>query len=251
MQVLVPSRPARSGRVLPSIAIGVAVGMVLFGGGLLLGYLTLGTSFLDRFAPHGRPSPIEMAEGAVAWSLAFSAPALFMIVGVAKLFGTAERMASLRPRPTPIRRLAASLPDDYVAAARVRLPDGRSIPELVLGPFGVAVIEQLPPVGATRRRGTSWEVRVRNGRWAPLENPLDRCARDAERVRRWLSSMDQDFVVKVYAAIMAPDGALERTPGCAVVTDAQLPAWLASLPGQRSLTESRREHVLELIREGV
>jgi hypothetical protein len=34
-----------------------------------------------------------------------------------------------------------------------------------------------------------------------------------------------------------------------VITHQQIPAWLASLPVQRSLTATRRERILALIRE--
>ncbi len=81
-----------------------------------------------------------------------------------------------------------------------------------------------------------------------MESPLDRAARDAERVRRWFAHDDQDFLVKVYAAVIAPDTTLPRTPSCAVITKTQIAAWLASLPPQRSLTESRRARLIEDLR---
>ena len=46
-----------------------------------------------------------------------------------------------------------------------------------------------------------------------------------------------------------PDASIERTSTCAVITPHQIPAWLASLPVQRSLTATRRERILALIRE--
>ena len=42
-----------------------------------------------------------------------------------------------------------------------------------------------------------------NGRWVPIENPLDRATRDAERVRRWLATDDRDFVIKALNAQIA------------------------------------------------
>ena len=251
MQVIASSRAVRPTQILPAITAGLVVGFVLLLGGILLGYLTLGTTFLERFTPIGRPTTTEMVAGAIAWSFALTAPALFVIVGFVRLLGVAELVAALRPAAPPTARLAATLSDDHAVALRVRLPDGRTVPELVLGPFGVAVVEQLPPPAATRRQGTSWEVRMQGGRWSPLENPLDRCARDAERVRRWLGHEEQDYLIKVYAAVVGSDESVTRTPACAVLTPDRLPAWLASLPAQRSLTQSRRERILELVRAAV
>jgi hypothetical protein len=92
-------------------------------------------------------------------------------------------------------------------------------------------------------------VRRTDGRWIPLENPLDKAARDAERVRRWFAHDDADYLVKTYAAVVAPDASLPRTPTCAVITREQIPAWLASLPVQRGLTAARREQVVEMLRQ--
>jgi hypothetical protein len=41
---------------------------------------------------------------------------------------------------------------------------------------------------------------------------------------------------------------LERTPACAVISPDQIPAWLASLPPQRSLSADRRAELLDQIR---
>ena len=58
-------------------------------------------------------------------------------------------------------------------------------------------------------------------------------------------------MVKVYAALVVPDNRIQRTPACAVITRDQVPAYLASLPPQRSLTPSRREFIVEQVRESV
>jgi hypothetical protein len=128
------------------------------------------------------------------------------------------------------------------------MPEGRIIQELVLGPFGAAVIEELPPSRATRHRGHAWEVRGPRGRWLPLENPVERASRDAEAVRRWFAHEDRDFVVKVYAAVVASDQTVERSATCAVIEPSQIPAWLLSLPAQRSLSESRRDQLVAHLR---
>jgi hypothetical protein len=247
MQVIASRRQSSNGWT--SIAIGTAVGGILLLGGLVVGFLTFGTPFISSFTPSGRPETAEVVAGMLAWTFALIAPATFVIVGLARIVAVLDTIASSRPRPTPASRLARLLSDDYVAASRIRLPDGRAVPELVVGPFGVAMLGELPPAAATRHRGHSWEVRTSAGQWIPFENPLDRAARDAERVRSWFASDDQDFIVKVYAAVVAPDTSIERTSTCAVITHQQIPAWLASLPVQRSLTSTRRERILEMIRE--
>jgi hypothetical protein len=249
MQVITP-RTARRGPGRGSVLLGVSVGAVLLGGGLIVAFLAFGTPFITRFTPTGRPDTSQMVSGMLAWSFALIAPAAFIIAGVARIAAVLDSMAAARPRPTPAARLRAVLGDEYVAAARVRLPDGRIVPELVLGPFGAAVIEELPPAGAVRHHGHAWEVRTGPKKWMPLENPLDRAARDAERVKRWFAGDDSDFVVKVYAAVVAPDTTLPRTPSCAVITKEQIPAWLQSLPAQRSLTPQRRERLIEIVAEG-
>jgi hypothetical protein len=145
-------------------------------------------------------------------------------------------------------RVAQVVGDEYVAATDVRLPDGRVVRDLVLGPFGIAVINEMPPRGATRHTGISWEVRRSDGRWSHLENPLERTARDGERVRRWIASTERDFVVKVYAVVVTSDPTVSRTPACAVVTADQIPAWLASMPPARAMTPDRQLELIEQIR---
>jgi hypothetical protein len=251
MQVIAPSRAPRQANLVPSILLGSIVGLVLLGGAVLLAYLTLGTSFLRGFAPAGRATDSQLIAGAIAWAFALTAPALFGIVGLVRLLGVVELANGVRPRASRTSRLAGALSDDYVVAVHVPLPDGRVIPELVLGPFGCAVVEELPPAAATRHRGTSWEVRTSDGRWRPMEHPLERATRDGERVRRWLEEDDRDHVVKVFAVVVAPEGSLERSAACAVVAPGQLGAWLSALPAQRSLTPSRRANLVALVRSAV
>jgi hypothetical protein len=247
MQVISPrvdNRPQRA-----PIVIGTLVGAVLFIGGLAVAWLAFGTPFITSFTPVGRPEATQMVAGMLAWTFALIAPATFIIVGLARIVAVFDSVASQRPRPGAVSRLAAILGDEFVVATRLRLPDGRVVPEIVIGPFGAAILEQLPPPAASRHQGGAWEVRRADGRWMPLENPFDRAGRDAERVRRWLAHDDADFLVKTYAAVIAPDTSLPRTRACAVITKDQIPAWLASLPAQRGLTSARREQVIERVRE--
>jgi hypothetical protein len=104
-------------------------------------------------------------------------------------------------------------------------------------PFGAAVIEaaveRRPAIAATSGRCA---VRAVGG----SSESLERAARDAEGVRRWFADEDRDFVVKIYAAVVSSDQAVERSATCAVIEPSQIPAWLRSLPAQRSLTEPAR-----------
>ena len=228
---------------------GLVVGGTLFLGAILLGYLVFGTPFLHQFTPSPRPQGMEILTGIAAWSFALTAPAGFGLVGAVRLATVLDRATS-RPRLTPAVKMAAHLSEDCVVAARVVLPDGRMIPEIVVGPFGVAIIESLPPEGACRNQGMAWEARTHDGRWVAIENPLERAARDADRVRRWFGDHDRDFVVKVHAALVTNDKAVARTAACAVIAEDQIPAWLNALPVQRSLTADRRERIVGYLRPG-
>ena len=74
--------------------------------------------------------------------------------------------------------------------------------------------------------------------------------RETDRIRRWLARHEQDFVVRLYTAVAAPEHDLVRTAACALVTPEQLPSWLALLPAQRSLSTSRRDRLARML-EGV
>ncbi len=247
MPVLVASRDRSVARSFASAFVGLTVGTILLGGGILLGYLLLTAGIVERFAVPPRPSPVEMAAGVLAWTFALVVPAGFAVIGALRLLDTIG-VSRHRPRIRPAARVAHAMPDDHLVASRVRLPDGRLVPELIVGPFGVVVVGELPPAGASRHSGGRWEVRVERGRWVPIENPLDRTSRDAERVRRWLGSDDSDHVVRVHAVLIDPDRRVERTPTCAVTTAQELPAWLASLPAQRSFVADRQARVADTVR---
>jgi hypothetical protein len=162
MQVIASQRPIAG---LPSrgdVIRALIVGGILIVGATILGYLIFGTEFLGQFTPSGRPSMTQLAAGAMAWTFALTAPAGFGLVGLVRMASAFERWSARRRPPTPALRIAKALADDHAIATRVRLPDGsRILPELVIGPFGAAVIEELPPPGAVVSRGVrSWEVRL-------------------------------------------------------------------------------------------
>jgi hypothetical protein len=247
VQVLTSGRSARP--PLGAVLVGTVVGAVLLAGGLFLGWFVFATPVLSGLAPTGgRTSTGQLAIGAAVWGFALVAPASFAIVGALRL-GRVVRAVAATPRPRATTRLAGAIGDEHTCANDVRLPDGRVVRNLILGPFGLAVLSELPPARAMRHQGMSWEVRGPNGRWTHFENPLERTARDAERVRRWVASAERDFVVKVYAAVITDDPTVGRSAGCAVVRADQIPAWLASLPPARALSEDRRADLVEEIRE--
>jgi len=245
MQVIAAHRSSARDRL--SIVRSAATALLLLAAGAMLAWLCLGTSLMAGFIPTGRPSGAQMAVGVAAWGFTILVPAAFVLIGFARIAATIDQAVALRPRAiTP--KLAKSLGQDHLAATDLVLPGGRRIHELVLGPYGIVVLGDVPPPSMSRFVGSRWEMRDNRGRWIPIEGPLDRAARDAERVKSWLASDDRDFLVRVYAAIVSDDRRIERTPACAVVPPAELGRWLEALPVQRGLTADRRERLVELIR---
>lgn len=250
MQVIASEHPGARRSSTSTAAHAFVVGGVLVVGASVLAYLLFTTEFLGRFTPSGRATTAQLMTGALAWTFALTAPAGFGLLGLLRVGSAVERMAARRRRPTPVLRIAHAVADDHAVATRVRLPDGaRVLPELVIGPFGAAVIEELPPAGAVVSRGPrSWEVRLADGHVQMIDHPLERAARDAERVRAWFAGDDADHVVKVYAAVVGTDPAVARAPLCAYITPDQVGPWLASLPPQRSFDVDRRNRVIRMVR---
>ena len=249
MQVVQP-QSTRTGSPL-AILTGLTIGLLLVGLGAALAYLALATPFSQQFTPDPRSSPARVVLSSIGWTLLIVAPAIAALAGIAWLAGVAEKAGARRRRPHPVAKLSRVLGEDYLAATSVHLPDGRLVSEVIVGPHGIAVFEPLPPSSLTRVQSGRWELRVGRDRWVPMEDPLERAARSADRVRHWLGSEDHGFVVRVYAAVIAPDGTLTRSSSCAVVSREQVPAYLNSLPVQRGFTPERRERIIEDIRAAV
>jgi hypothetical protein len=245
-------------RVVPSRARGPRSGLRATTGSFVAGlawlaiagasaWLVFGTPLLAHVASleaRGSAAPVV---GAVAWAVALTAPACFGVLGIARLGAGLQRARSGHRALTAVSRRAGLLPPGCMVIPRIRLPDGRSIPDVVVGPHGVAFFEPLPPAAAARQSGDHWEVRVLNRGWHPIENPLQRASRDGERLRRHLEAQDRDFVVRVHAAVLGDPAAVGRTEGCAVVAPTDVPAWLAALPAQRGLTPDRLDRVREVL----
>jgi hypothetical protein len=246
MQLIQPSHALRPTRA--PMLWGTVVGGVLLAGGLILGWLAYATPFMKLLTPQVlRPTPEEMAIGGVVWGVSLVAPPCFAIVGLLRLSMVAGALIR-KPDIGAVAKAAPALTDEYVVAPSLALPDGRRVRNVVVGPFGLAVVGEMPTRAATRHHGNTWEIRRADGRWAPYEHPVERTSRDAERLRRWISAEERDFLVKVYAAFVTTDPTISRTAACAVVGPNEVGVWLTSLPPQRSLYDTRREDLIERVR---
>ena len=220
-------------------------GSLLTAAGLAMAYRTLAVQTTSLFPPNqmSGDGPIPIALG--IWSMSLIAGGALLVAGTNRL---AVTLASLKTRDRqrgPGAQALASIADQIVVVAEVVPLEGRAIPELAIGPFGAAVIHALPASRQVRCVGASWESRTRAG-WLPMDNPLELAMRDAERVRRWFSIADLDFVVRDHAALVVTDQSFPRSATCAVVTLEELPAWISALPPQRSLTAARRVRLVAL-----
>lgn len=246
MQLIPPSHVVRQSR--GPLVLSTIVGGVLLFGGLGLAWLAIATPVVRGLTPAVvRPAPDQMLMGALVWGLSLVAPPAFAIVGAIRLSSVAAEVLR-KPQAGAVKSVASRLGDEYVVAPVINLPDGRIARNVVVGPFGMAILHEMPPKRLTRRHGSQLEVRRYDGRWVSLENPLERATRDTERLKHWLSGEERDFVVKVYAAVVTDDPSINRIPSCAVLLADQIPGWLASLPPQRSLSPSRIEDLVDRVR---
>lgn len=250
MQVISSRRAVAANGGGRSIAGTLAAGIVLLGAGALVAYAVFAGHVLSGLTPSGPRASTELFGGVLVWTFGLTGPAAFGMVGVARVGSAFETLAHRRARLTPALRAQAAMPVDHAVAVNVRLPGGAwVVPEIVIGPFGAAVIEELPPTTSIVSRGPrSWEVRTKHGHVETIDHPLERAARDADRVRAWLAGEDSEHVVKVHAAVVSKDLTIARTGGCAVISEDQVAAWLTSLPVQRSFDHDRRERVIGLLR---
>jgi hypothetical protein len=246
MEVIQPSHLTRRPSLVPLLG-GTVLGTILIVVGIVLAYMAFATPVLQTVVPAGRLNVGQAATGILVWAVALVAPAAFVLLGANRLVRILAAARRRIPRRSTTLRALDSLPDDVIVATGIALPDGRTVSDLVIGPFGAAIVRELPPAAVTRVRDGRWELRTRRG-WISIENPLERASRDAERVRRWLAHDDADFIVKAYAAVVGPEPLVARTTDCAVLSPDQLAPWIEGLAPQRSLTEGRRERLLEFVR---
>ena len=241
--------PPRTDHRLGSLVVGTALGGCFVAAGLGLAFLTLETPLATSLVP-SRPGSPQVEIALAVWALALVAGGALLVAGTNRLASIAAAVRSGPPRRSAVAAVLGSLPADVVVATDVVPTEGRPIPELVVGPFGVAVVHELGRRDVIRQVGTSWERTTRDG-WVPSEHPLDLAERDAERVRHWLTNGDFDFVVRVHAALITADASMMRSPLCAVITQAQIPDWIASLPRQRTLSDGRRQQIVARVRGAV
>lgn len=230
-----------------ALAIARLIGALYVVTGLCLAYLTLATPFVEVFAAHGRAVSNENAFHALGWLMALALPAICLVLGTHRILDFTELQNPLSVRRDPLAGLGSTLGQDYVAVRDLILPGGRAVGTLIVGPHGIVVLGQLPSADVARLVDGRWEA-VADGQWVAIENPLERTARDAEAVRRWLASDEHGFVVKVYAAVVAGDDSVTRNATTSVIGRGQIPAFLASLPPHRTFSSHRRRQILDRIR---
>ena len=224
---------------------GTMIGVLLVLAGLATAYLMVATPIVSLLVPGAPYGGRGVGIGLGIWSFAMVAGGALLVAGTNRL-AMILAMLKTRDRPGgPAARALASMPDDAIVVSAVQPDYGRPIPELVIGSFGAAVIHELPSSRLIRRGNFGWEVRTSFG-WAATDDPLELAIRDAERIRHWLGGADLDFVVRVYAALVVSDVSVVRLPACAVISADQIPAWIAALPRQRSLTVGRLGRLLAL-----
>jgi hypothetical protein len=245
MQLISQTRPDR--RLLHLVS-GTLLGAALAAVGLGLAFLVIETPLASSLVSNNNGNQVTIAM--LVWALSLITGGALLVAGTNRLASTLASVRSRASSLSPVVRAIGRLSSEVVVATGVVPNDGRPIPELVIGPFGVAVVHAMESSDSIRRVGMSWEARTRNG-WLPTEHPMERVARDAERVRHWLTNGDLDFVVRVYAALVTPDTSIARSPVCAVITPDQIPAWIEALPRQRSLSAGRRHHLLTRVRDAV
>ncbi|GIW20776.1 MAG: hypothetical protein KatS3mg065_1072 [Chloroflexota bacterium] len=247
MERLAVRPPSPPPHVKLQAVVGLLISIGLIGGGVAAGWFVATTPFLASLVS-ARPTTSQTILGAVGWAAGLSLPILLTGAGLLRLARVVGRLRDSGPR-SPFAGLLDALPDEHALVEGIRLSDGRRVEAVVVGPFGAAVLEPLPPRGMARRRGDFWELRVGPREYVPIENPLARATRNAERFRRWLAEEAQDHVVRVYAAVVGSEPGLERTAACAVVAPDELAAWFAALPSQRGFTPWRRQRLLERLAE--
>ena len=234
----------RSSTPIGTVVTSTLLGAFLVVAGLVMAYLAIATPIVSTLAPT-RPGASGVSIGLGVWSFALIAGGSLLVAGTNRLALTLSSVRRGRRTGGPAAVALAGSSEEIAVAAGVIPGDGAPIPELAIGPFGVAVVHALPSAKRVRHGPSGWELSTADG-WQPMDDPLDVAMRDADRVRRWLARADLEFVVRVYAALVVDDRALQRSPTCAVISTGQIAAWIESLPVQRTLTAGRRGRLLAM-----
>ncbi|MBA3779674.1 MAG: NERD domain-containing protein [Chloroflexi bacterium] len=224
------------------------LGCLFVAAGVAAAYLLFTTPLVSSVSSLGRDRVSAPLFGTLAWALAFIIPGSLIVVGLARVLSAVERTLALRARRrSPLASACGRLPADHTVVAGIRLPDHRRLPEIVVGPAGLLICAPLPPVDACRIRGRSWEVRTSAGRWVPVENPLERVSRDADRLRHWLEAEDPGATPRIFPAVLAAGHDVPRTREVAVLSGPQVGPYLSSLTPSRQITPQRRAQLVELL----
>jgi hypothetical protein len=203
---------------------GTLVGALLVIGGLWLAYVAWSTPILAAISAAVRPDASASQPGILMLAFALAVPASFVVVGTNRLARTAGAVRRMwRHRGD---RLSRVLPDGVELVRGLTLDDGRPGPTLLVGAFGLVAVVESKVV---------------------TEDDIATIARDADRVRHWLTQNDQDFVVRVHPAVIGQTAEVERPRGCALLTIEEVPAWLDGLPKQRSLSEARLVRLVKMV----
>ena len=155
MELITPRRPLRRDAVAPLLG-NTVFGTLFVVGGVTMAYVAYATPLLTSALPAGRPDAAQAIMGIAIWALALVAPAGLVLVGTSRLARLLATARGRRPTRASALRGFSELPDDVAVASGLTLPDGRGLSHLLIGPFGAAVIRELPSPKVTR---------VREGRW--------------------------------------------------------------------------------------
>ena len=155
-----------------------------------------------------------------------------------------------RRRRPPVARMLSSLPADVIVATDV-MPNERPADPRA---GGRAVRCRGRPRAGSARSDPPRRQQLGDADAGRLD--ADRVSRSIgstatpERVRRWLTEQRPGLRRARLRARSSPtDASIPRSPLCAVITPAQIPAWFEALPRQRSLTAGRRDHLLARVRD--
>jgi len=234
-------------------ALGIArlIGALYVLTGLWVAWLTLTTPFVDAITAHGPTASSQNAFHALGLVTALAIPTICLLLGANRILEFADIRNPLVARRDPLAGLGAHLGADYAVVRNLVLPGGRHVGALIVGPPGIVVVGALPRPHEARPMDGRWEARLADDQWVAIENPLEKAARDAEAVRRWLDSDEHGFVVKVYAAVVATGDSVAGSSTTAVVRLGQIPAFLDKLPPHRTFTSDHRRRVLGHIRSAL
>ena len=142
---------------------GTLAGACLVAAGLGMAFLVITTPLVAQLVPGSRSGSSQLSSAVVVWVLAVAAGTALLVAGTNRLAVAVASVRERRASRSVVTRVMGDLSDEIVVAAGVVPPDGRPIPELVIGPFGVAIVHELDGRDRLRQVGQGWEIRTREG----------------------------------------------------------------------------------------